>query len=60
MHYDTTAYGGSRCTDPRYLDLGTSSRAVVSFTPLTRGADNSPPTGATELDKETKTFKQPG
>jgi hypothetical protein len=26
--------GGNGCTDPRFLDLGTSWKRVVSFTPL--------------------------
>jgi hypothetical protein len=28
-----TAYEGSVCVDPHFLDLGTSWRQVVSFTP---------------------------
>jgi hypothetical protein len=33
-HYAIKTYGGSGCIDPRFLDLGTSWRWVVSFTPL--------------------------
>jgi hypothetical protein len=33
-HYTFKTYGGSGCIDPRFLDLGTSWRWVVSFTLL--------------------------